>query len=104
MRMAIALGIAVMLAGCAGPRVTTADVCVVPGPTAGQQRVQATLTNRGGDGEVKANVRLHSSATDRIYVATRTVAMKGHDRVELVVDVAAPPGAYRPEVEIEFPP
>lgn len=105
MRMIATLAWAAILqVGCAGPRVTTSDVRVGAGPVAGQQRVEATLVNRGGEGEVRANVRLHGTKGDRLYSATRTIPLKSHDRVELVVDLAAPPGSYRPEVEIEFPP
>lgn len=99
---ALAAALATAVGGCAGPRVDASDVRVAPAPRPGMQRVQATLRNRGGKGEVKAKVRLR--AGDRLYNAEQSVDVERGDRVELVVDVPAPPGDYTAAVSIDYPP
>lgn len=100
---ALAFVIALAALACAGPRVTASDVRVLPSPLPGHQRVQATLVNRGGKGEAKVVVRLRDAA-GRTVSANHTVEFERKERVEMVLDVPAPPGTYTAELELTFPP
>jgi hypothetical protein len=89
------------LAACAGPKPTARVVAVEPSPVAGHERVTLAIDNKsGGEGEIDVRIVLHGPAT---IVTSETVDLRSHDHVELDVDIAAPPGAYRATVETQFP-
>jgi len=89
------------LAACAGPKPKARVVSVEPSPLAGHERVTLAVDNRsGGEGEVDVRIVLHGPTT---IVESRTVDLRGHDHVELAVDIAAPPGAYRATAAAQFP-
>jgi hypothetical protein len=89
------------LAACAGPKPKARVIDVEPSPVAGHERVTLAIDNRsGGEGEVDIRIVLHGPAT---IVTSQTVDLRGHDHVQLFVDIAAPPGAYRATVDAQFP-
>ena len=93
--------IAAALAACAGPKPTASVIAVEPSPVAGHERVTLAIDNRsGGEGEVDVRIVLHGPTT---IVESHTVDLRGHDHVQLFVDVAAPPGAYRATADARFP-
>jgi hypothetical protein len=93
--------IAAALAACAGPKPQASVLAVEPSPVAGHERVTLAIDNRsGGEGEVDVRIVMHGPAT---IVESRTVDLRGHDHVELAVDIAAPPGTYRATVDARFP-
>ena len=103
-KIARVAAVAAGLLACTGPQVSVGDIRCRPSPVPGAQRVEATLVNAGGQGEVKVAVRLREQTDGRIFGADRTVQIRKHERLELVVDVPAPSGAYAPILEVEFPP
>lgn len=102
--LGVALAVSLAAAACAGPRVEASDVRVTASPLPGHQRVQATLTNRGGKGEAKVVIRLRNTTTGQILSANHTVELDRNDRVEMVVDVPAPARSYTAELDVTFPP
>jgi len=89
------------LAACAGPAPVARVVSVEPSPVAGHERVTLSVDNAsGGKGEVDVRVVLRGAAT---HLESRTVELKAHEHVQLIVDIAAPPGHYDATVSAEFP-
>ena len=96
-----------LLASCTGPRVAASDVRVTRSARPGMYRVEATLRNRGGKGQVTAKVRLRAGAAAReagVYTAEQPIDVERDDQVRLVVDVPAPAGDYTATVSIDYPP
>lgn len=92
--------LALALAACAGPAPVVDHVAVAPSPVPGHMRVTGTLMNRGGGGTVELVITLHGAATVR---ENETLAIDAHQRVELAIDVAAPPGSYTADVLAQYP-
>jgi hypothetical protein len=94
------LALALALAACAGPSPVVDHVAVAPSPVPGHMRVTGTLTNHGGGGTVELVITLHGAATVRDQ---ETLALDDHQRVDLAIDVAAPPGNYTADVLAQYP-
>jgi hypothetical protein len=84
--------------------VTVSEACARPSPAPGCTRVEATLQNRGGRGEVKVKARLQDRATGRVFEDGRTVDLNAHERLDFVLDVPSPPGDYAATVTAAWPP
>jgi hypothetical protein len=98
----VALGAAAL--SCAGPRVSTSDLAVHASPLPGHQRVELTLSNRGGEGEARVTVRLRRSHDGALWTASKEVELEAGARTQVVLDVPAPAGDYLPSVEVAAPP
>lgn len=88
------------LAACAGPRPEARVLSVEPSPVPGHERVTLAVDNSSGGGEIDVRVVLRGAAT---LVESRTVELKAHEHLQLVVDIAAPPGHYDATVTADFP-
>jgi hypothetical protein len=89
-----------LLASCAGPSVTVDGVAVTSSPVPGHVRVTGTLHNESGHGNVALHVTLRGA---------ERVEWDGEAEIEgagsqlLVIDVAAPPGAYTARITTKYP-
>lgn len=96
---------ALLLAACAGPRPTLSEVRVAPSPLAGRYRVEATVTNRSrGQGQVEVQIELRDPKSGRRLATERDVDLHAHEQVHLVADIEAPPAAWVPHLQAEYPP
>jgi hypothetical protein len=103
-RLIAATAVIALAAACAGPRIRVAGAAAEPSPQPGCTRVIATLVNAsGGEGDVKVTARVRDRASGRAFSFTRSVSVRGHDTIDVVIDVPAPPGDYTPEVSAGFP-
>jgi hypothetical protein len=101
-RFAIAL---LLAQGCAGPRPEVIRIALVsPGGPGAPYRVEATIHNRGSEGQVDVRVRLHDRASGVAFQAGRKLELRSGEVGSLVVELPAPPGSYAPEVEAQYPP
>jgi hypothetical protein len=88
------------LAACAGPSVTVDGVAVASSPVPGHVRVTATLHNASGHGNVELHVTLRGP--ERIDWDGQAEVDGTESRV-LVIDIAAPPGAYTARITTKYP-
>jgi hypothetical protein len=99
----LAIGFAIGLAACAGPRPVVERVDVRAGVT---YDVRVTVVNQaGGSGQVDLTARLVDSATGRTGAqAARNIALEAHERVDVVLSLTpASAGTYRAVVEVHYP-
>ena len=94
--------ILLLLAACAGPSVTVDGVAVSSSPVPGHVRVTATLHNDSGHGNVELHVTLRGRGNDRIDWDGEA-EVEGAGSQLLVIDVAAPPGAYTARITTKYP-
>jgi uncharacterized protein (DUF58 family) len=102
---AIAAG-ALWVTSCTGPKPVVASVRLEapPGEDA-PYRVEATVRNTWrGHGPVTVVARLRDAAGGRVLERQEEVTLGGGQTVLVVVEIPAPPGSYRPEAEVEYPP
>lgn len=94
--------IVVALAACMGPKPEAHVVSVAPGPQPGHERVTVDLANPShGEGQVELEIMLHAPA--RTISASKMIDLKPHARLQVVVDIAAPPDIYTATVEADYP-
>ena len=94
------------LRGCAGPRPSVVSVVAHPPARAGDPwELDATIRNAGhGEGEASVDFRLVDSATHRTWEDTGRVDLDPHETSHVTGRVFAPPGAWRPEAVVHYPP
>ena len=92
--------ILVLLAACAGPSPSVDGVAVTSSPLPGHVRVTATLHNDSGHGNVELHVTLRGP--ERIDWNGDAEVDGAESRV-LVIDIAAPPGAYTARITTKYP-
>jgi len=89
-----------LLAACAGPSVSVDGVAVASSPVPGHVRVTATLHNDSGHGNVELHVTLRGP--ERIDWDGEA-EIEGTESQVLVIDIAAPPGAYTAHITTKYP-
>jgi hypothetical protein len=89
-----------LLAACAGPSVTVDGVAVTSSPVPGHVRVTATLHNESGHGNVELHVTLRGPQRIEWH---GDADVDGDESRVLVIDVAAPPGAYTAHITAKYP-
>jgi len=89
-----------LVAACAGPSTSVDGVSVTSSPVPGHVRVTATLHNESGHGSVELHVTLRGP--ERIDWQGNADVDGAESRV-LVIDIAAPPGAYTAHVTTKYP-
>lgn len=102
-RLTAAAALLALAVACTGPRVRVLDAAAAPSPQPGHMRVTATVVNSGGEGDVKITARLRDRSTGRVVSVARSMSLRAHDTQHVVIDAAAPPGDYAPEVSAAFP-
>jgi len=102
-RLTAAAALLALVVGCAGPRVRVLDPAAAPSPQPGHTRVSATLVNDSGEGDVKLTARLRDRSSGRVVSVSRSVSVRAHETLHVVIDAPAPPGDYAPEVSAGFP-
>jgi hypothetical protein len=66
--------------------------------------VEAVVRNdAAGEGQVSVNVRLHDAA-GRTFQKEQSLNLRRREQVMLVVDIEAPAGTYRADVDVRYPP
>ncbi len=94
---------ALALAACSGPRPRVDVVEIEAAPAAGYERVTLAVRNEsGGHGEIELTITLRGASGRRIE-ETRELELDAHQRLELVVDIAAPPDTYTAAVSAVYP-
>jgi hypothetical protein len=93
------------LAGCPGPDPGIADVRMeAPSKPDDPYLVTATVENdRAGRGTAKVELRLRA-ADGTTYAEEKDVELRGKGRVQVVAEIHAPPGDYKPEADVAYPP
>ncbi|HEX5441328.1 MAG TPA: hypothetical protein VFW76_10615 [Ktedonobacterales bacterium] len=94
------------VANCSGPR-PVADHLTVQAPSAPDKpyRVTARVQNDGtGHGQVRVVFRLRDLHSGRVYQQSEMITLQGGETIIVGVDITAPPGAYSPEVTVNYPP
>jgi hypothetical protein len=94
--------LALVAAGCRGPRPAVVSSALLPAHDGGSILVVLVENSGGGEGEVEVEATLRS---DRHLVRLdRQVTLRAHERlrVDFRFDLPAD-GSYRPEVEVRYP-
>lgn len=92
-----------VLAACSGPRPQAEVLAISPSPQPGHERVTVGVRNEGpGHGEVEIEIILTSPRGIR-FRETHTVELEQEERIQLAVDIAAPPDTYVATVEAKYP-
>ena len=103
----VLLGVAALwVVNCSGPHPSASDPKVTA-PSAPHQpyHVTARVENDGpGHGQVEIIFRLRDTQSGRVYQQSEKVMLRSGETVVVGVDINAPPGDYRPEVTINYPP
>jgi hypothetical protein len=60
--------------------------------------------NAGSAGQVEVTFRLRNKANGRIVTQGQSVELERHDRADVALEIAAPPGDYAVEARVEYPP
>jgi hypothetical protein len=94
-----------LIAGCAGPRPRVEEVVLHPPATPGEPyRVEAVVRNTGrGNGEVRVLFHL-TSVTGERFAEEKDVDLGAGETARVVAEISAPPGAYIPEAQAQYPP
>lgn len=97
---------ALWITNCSGPRPVASDPRVEAPTTPGKPyHVTARVHNDGpGHGQVRVVFQLREIHTGRVYQQTEEVTLQSDETVVVGVDISAPPGDYRPEVSVNYPP
>lgn len=103
--MAVVVGF-LWVRNCSGPDpVVTGVRLVEPHAEATPYRVEATVRNRrDGEGQAQITVRLRDQSSGRTVQEQKNVNFASKETTLVVVDVDAPAGSYKPEVDASYPP
>lgn len=93
---------AAAVAACTGPDPSATVRAVAPSPQPGHERVTVDVANSGRHGEVTLELTLRGR-TGAVIRETRNLEMDGHQRLSLVIDVAAPLDTYAATVVAKYP-
>lgn len=91
---------------CSGPQPSVVALETIP-PTeaSAPYRLRAEVRNGGpGHGEVQVVFRLRDRQTGRTVEQSATAELEPGEDTLVVGEIAAPPGDYAPEVEVNYPP
>lgn len=91
---------------CSGPLPIVAGLEIVPpGEPNAPYLLRAEVRNEGsGHGEVEVVFRLRDRRTGRTVEHSSSVELEPGEDTLVVGEIAAPPGDYEPEVEVDYPP
>lgn len=97
---------ALWVTNCSGPRPSVSDPKVeAPGAPGKPYHVTARVENDSpGHGQVRVLFRLRDIHTGRTYQQSDQVTLRSGETLIVGVDISAPPGDYRPEVTVSYPP
>lgn len=101
------LALAVLwVVGCSGPRLEVTDTrLTAPTSEGAPYCLEATIKNQGwGHGQVNVTVRLRDKATGQTVQDDRKAELRPNETTRVAIELIAPPGAYEPEVEVDYPP
>jgi hypothetical protein len=105
----VAFGLAAMLwvAQCSGPRPVVVGPAQIHAPDqpGSAYHVEARIRNEGpGHGEARATFRLIDGTSGEAYQKDVDVELEPGETARVVAEIAAPPAAYRSQVEVKYPP
>lgn len=102
--MSLLLACGLALAACSGPRTVVTNAKAGASPLVGFTRVEATLVNSGGEGDVTVNARVRDPLTGRMFSAEHSVSLREHETLGIILDVPSPAGSHLAAVTATFPP